>query len=626
MQAAIFCLTFPVIPLLIWCSYRGEKPVAGRGLMIRYAVYTLATTLITTFAMVILCDEGTSFQAKMDASPAFALKFAAVELMAALLVSAVEWMCVTRRLTVKVHWQEYREMGLGKFVEKVLFPWGIYLTAAVVVLLNVSLMFDNVFWGDECFSANTAQKSLSGIMQVMYFWDNHPPLHYYWLKMFGELLGHSGPVYHLASLTPFFIGIILALVFLRRHFGNIPAAFLIILTGMSSTCLQYNLEVRMYSLAFLAVACCYYCAYRVLCGGKLAWFGMVFWALVGAYSHYYAMMAAGILIFITGVAAAVRFKGKTWLKGLLALLAYIAGYGPWLPILFKNTYSVSNNWWMTEVLSLRDSLQIVLCGAEVQKIVLCLSVVLSAVLFLAESSFFRVKKSETGTELSVHRPTLKNWSDEAYGAAVGVLTIVGTLAAAYVLCMIVGPVLAQRYLYPLSAITILLLVIVSAGGLKLAGRLGEKLCKRRSNRRSLQKAERPVQLAKCALVLVLAVLFVIGLGNYRIYRTQVKTEQAVTEQALNLIGEVPEDTALISNNVKHLSWTVLYYYYPHREIVTGRCSDEGAEYTKFWYFTPEEIGKEEMREMYDMGYSAEHYGVQQISTYPFELYYFEKAE
>lgn len=616
MQAAIFSLTFPVIPLLLWHSYREEKQAAGRGLFLRYAVYTLATTLITAFAMVILCDEGTSFQAKMDTSPVFVMKFALVELTAALLVAGAEWMYVTRRLTVKVHWQEYRETGLGKFVEKVLFPRGIYLTAAVVVLLNVSLMFDNVFWGDECFSVNTAQKSAGGILQVMYFWDSHPPLHYYWLKLFGDVLGHSGPVYHLASLTPFFIGIVLALTFLRRRFGNIPAAFFVILTGVSSTCLQYNLEVRMYSLAFLAVTCCYYCAYRVVSGGKAAWFGMVFWALVGAYSHYYAMMAAGIMIFITGVAASVRFKGKTWLKGLFALLAYIVGYGPWLPILFKNTYSVSNNWWITDVLSLRDSLQMVLCGAEVQKIVPGLLVILLSVVFLTESSFFRISKSGAGTELSVHRPSLKNWSDEAYGAAVGVLTIAGTLAAAYVLCIIVGPVLAQRYLYPLSAVTILLLVIVSAEGLKLAERLGGKS----------GKTECPVWAAKCVLILVLAALFVIGLNNYRAYRTQVKTEQAATEQTLNLIGEVPKDTALISNNVKHLSWTVLYYYYPHRDIVTGRCSDEGAEYTKFWYFTPEEIGKEEMEEMYDMGYSAEHYGRLQISVYPFELYYFEKAE
>lgn len=610
----IFYLLFPVLPLLIWRNYQEDKQIAGKELLFKYVVYTLAINLIITLAMVFLCDEGTSFRAKIDTSPMFALKFAALGLAATAIITLAEWMYTTRRLAVKVAWQEYQKMGIVRFARKLLFPCGIYLTAAAVVLLNVSLMFDNVLWGDECFSANTAQKSVDGILQVMYFWDNHPPLHYYWIKLFGEILGHTGPVYHLASLTPFLVGIIIALIFLRRHFGNIPAAFFIIITGMASTCIQYNLEIRMYSLAFLGVAGCYYCAYRVLSGGRLAWFGMVLWALVGAYAHYYAMMTVGILIFITGVAYAVRYKGRAWIKGLIALFAYIVGYAPWFKYLFHGTESVSNNWWMTEIISLRDSLEMVLCGVEFQKFLFCLIVIFVAVLLMSESSFFRITKKESFTELSIHKPSLRNWSNETYAAAVGALTIVGTLIAAYVLCLIVGPVLAQRYLYPLSAMTILLLVISCSGFLSSIKELGEKLKKRW-----------PEKLAKCVLIAVLAIMAVIGLGNYKVYNKQVRTEQAVTEQALHSIGEVPEDTALVSNNVKHLSWTVLYYYYPHRDVVTGRCSDEGVGYDKFWYFTPEIIEEGELQEMYDMGYTVEYHGGQQIAVYPFELYYFERS-
>ncbi len=623
MQTMIFCLMFPVIPLLVWRSYQDNKQASGKELLIRYGVYALAVNLLTSLAMVVFCDEGTSFQAKADTAPVFVLKFAAVELTAAVLVAAAEWMYVTRRLAVTVAWQEYRDSGIGRFVRKALLPCGIYLLSAAVVFMNISLMFDNVLWGDECFSANTAQKDVDGILQVMYYWDNHPPLHYYWLKLFGELFGHTGTVYHLASLMPFLIGIVLALVFLRRHFGNIPTAFFILITGVASSCLQYNLEIRMYSLAFLGVACSYYCAYRILSGGKLAWFGMVFWALVGAYSHYYAMMAVGILIFVTGAAAAVRYGGKTWIKGLLALLAFIAGYAPWLGYLFHATDSVSNNWWMSEIIGLGECLQMLLCGPEFRKIVFCLLVLFLAVLFLTESSFFRMtgvvrsasdkKEAKTCTELSIHMPSLTNWSDEAYAAAVGVLTVVGTLMAAYVLCLIVGPVLIQRYLYPVSAVTVLLLVISCSGFLTLVKKWSEKLHKKW-----------PQRLAKILLTAVLAVLAVIGAGNYRDYSSQARAEKTATEQVLSLIGEVPEDTVLVSNNVKHLAWTVLYYYFPHRDIITSRCSDNAAEYDKFWYFTPEPIGEGELQEMYGMGFSMEAFGAQQIAVYPFELYYFER--
>ena len=612
MQTIILCLMFPVIPLLVWRECRDDKQALGRELLIRYAIYTLIQALITTVVMVFLCDEGTSFLVKVDASPRFALKFAVLELALAAFLSLAEWMYLTRRLVITVAWQEYREMGIVRWIRRYLFPCGIYLVAALVVLLNVSLMFDNVLWGDECFSANTAQKDVAGILQVMYFWDSHPPLYYYWLKLFGELFGHTGVVYHLASLTPFFIGLIMALTLFRKHFGNIPTAFFIIITGMASPCIEYNLEIRMYSLAFLGITGCYYCAYRALSGGKLAWFGMVFWALVGAYSHYYAMMAAGVIIFVTGVAAVVRYKGKTWIKAVLSLIGYIVGYSPWFKYLFHGTESVHDSWWATEIISFKECIQMLACGVEYEKLVLILLVVCLVGLFLTESSFFRIHRKGKVTELAIHRPVLRNWSDEAYGAAVGVLSLVGTMLAAYMVCLIVGPVLVQRYLYPLSAITVLLLVISGSRCLTLMKGLGEKLY-----RKWLEK------LTKCVLVAALFVLAVIGLGNYKVYSAQAKAEKMMTEQTLSIIGEVPEDTVLITNNVKHLGWTVLYYYFDN-EIITGSCRDEGVQYDKFWYFTPESVTAGDLQRMQEKGYTVANYGEQQIAVYPFELYYFER--
>ena len=179
--------------------------------------------------------RGTSLWEKIDRSPSFVLKFAAVELLAALVTAGGEWLLSCRKVAVKVDWEEYRSVWLVRFVRKYVFPAGIYLLALFVVLLNVSLMFDNVLWGDEAFSANTAQKSMAGIMQVLYYWDSHPPLYYYWLKLFGELFGYTVPVYHLASLVPFGAGLVMAVTFFRKRFGNIPAAFFVMISGLASS-------------------------------------------------------------------------------------------------------------------------------------------------------------------------------------------------------------------------------------------------------------------------------------------------------------------------------------------------------------------------------------------------------
>ncbi len=76
-------------------------------------------------------------------------------------------------------------------VYKYIGPVGVLALTVLVICLNFSMMSDRVLWEYEAFSANTAHKSVDGILQVLYYWDNHPPLYYYWLKLFGTLFGYQ---------------------------------------------------------------------------------------------------------------------------------------------------------------------------------------------------------------------------------------------------------------------------------------------------------------------------------------------------------------------------------------------------------------------------------------------------
>lgn len=76
------------------------------------------------------------------------------------------------------------------------------------------------------------------------------------------------------------IGIVLALTVVRKHFGMLAATFFVMISGLGQACLEYNLEVRMYALAFLCVMGCFYCSYRVIAdGSRKTWAGMVLVAL-----------------------------------------------------------------------------------------------------------------------------------------------------------------------------------------------------------------------------------------------------------------------------------------------------------------------------------------------------------
>ena len=144
--------------------------------------------------MMILCDEGTSFLDKIDRSPKFLFKFIFVEIFASLALAGAEWWYETRRLEITVDVPGFQKHILFRLMRRTMF-YGIYFLAAFTVILNVTLIFDNVLWGDEAYSANLVRHNLPDMMQIISLTEPHPPLYYYWLKMWVELLGHSGTVF-----------------------------------------------------------------------------------------------------------------------------------------------------------------------------------------------------------------------------------------------------------------------------------------------------------------------------------------------------------------------------------------------------------------------------------------------
>lgn len=609
-------LLLPVLMILIAKSWGKEKHMGKGEVILRYIVYLTLLLFASCVIMGFMSDDSTSFLEKITQSAEFAIKYAGLQLVMAVGIIIGEWLCVRKGMLKKLAEVRCLNQKSDNRLWRLSGTILVYLLAAAVVVLNVVLMFDNVLWGDEAFSATTAPKSVYGILQVLYFWDNHPPLYYYWLKLFGELFGHTVPVYHLASLVPFIGGILLALTLFRKHFGNIPAAFFVIISGLGSCCIEYNLEVRMYALAFCGVLAAFYCSYRVISTGKkAAWISMVFWALVAAYSHYYALAAAGILLFCTGVAVWLKHRGKTWLKGVGAIAVFILAYTPWLFFLFTALKNVSNSWWMTDILGLDKSLLIVMGGSGMNHIIFPLVLLLIVILLLTESSLFRFEKKDGQLEIQIHKPSVKGWSDETYSVVVGAFTIFGTLLFAYLLCWVMGPMLAERYLYPLSAVAFSVLVAGSSRVLALVKQLSEKrqqLCWEK--------------LANAAFVVILGALVLIGAGNYRSYSALAWEQSEKTDATLAVIGEPSEDVKLVTNGVKHLGWTVLSFYFPENEVINGSYTQVAVDCAEYWFFNPVEVGQDVFYDWEQRGYQVTDYGEMQLSQYPFFLYHLEKVK
>ena len=616
MFTIIITLLLPLVSIGIWRQYVLKKngkdqqsAGVGKGAYIlRYLSCIACMLFIPWILLSLVGNDGNTIFRKLTESREYAIKVLCLEICVMLLHTIGELFVeeakagqhekirnVLNKIAGSRTWDIFR---------KYIGPVAVLVLAILVVCLNFSMMFDRVLWGDEAFSANTAHKDVDGILQVLYYWDNHPPLYYYWLKLFGTLFGYKVPVFHLASLVPFVIGIILALTVVRKHFGMLPATFFIMVSGLGQACLEYNLEVRMYALAFLCVMGCFYCSYRVIAdGSRKTWAGMVLWALAAAYSHYYALVAVGIMMFFTGVAVWIRYRGNTWKKGVLAIVAFFIGYAPWLYFFYAGLKNVSRGWWMTEILGLDQSLEIVMGGRRMNGIVFPLVLLFLLVTLVVDSSIFSVGKD--GVHLQ--KPSVKKWTDKTYAMAVGASTILGTLAFAYLLSIVMAPMLAQRYLYPLSAVAIVMLVVGSSRVLELVAEM------EKSSWRGLEF------LTRLVLVVLLAVLFGLGIQNYRECYDSYEQQKVETDKTLDLIGTPDEDVQMVTNGVKHLGWTVLYYYYPDNEIVNGNYNQ--ADSDRFWYFTPNALDSDSIAELQQDGYQVMDYGLMQLSQYPFYLYY-----
>ena len=244
---------------------------------------------------------------------------------------------------------------------------------------------------------------------------------------------------------------------------------------------------------------------------------------------------------------------------------------------------------MTDILSLKKTASMVLGGHGFNWIILVLLGIAGIFLFAIER---------------------KQWSDETIAVAVGLATITVMVGFAYFICYAFKPMLAQRNMYPLSAITFVSLGIAISRIFTLLRKY------RHSGFGNLEKV------IKVAVFAMLLLFFGIGMGNFKVRRDMVVDQDNKTKATLNLIGEPDEDTMLVTNGVKHLGWTIFPCYFPETEFENANCY--GATKDKFWYFNPVPLGEEDIKRLKEMGYDVISYGQMQISQYIFSLYYMER--
>lgn len=218
------------------------------------------------------------------------------------------------------------------------------LTLLSGLLLRMVRLGADSLWYDETVSVYLAGSPIRELLRHT-AGDIHPPGYYVllrgWLLATGYGDGRAGPQGHglefMAAFFSLFFGVLLiALVYAaaRRLAGHTVALVAAALVALSPFNIWYSQEVRMYTLAAaIGVVALWALARATTRGGRRAWSVYALAAAAGMVTVYYF---AFLLIAALGWALAYTLSRRRPIAPLLvANLAALALYAPWLPIAWR---------------------------------------------------------------------------------------------------------------------------------------------------------------------------------------------------------------------------------------------------------------------------------------------------
>lgn len=228
-----------------------------------------------------------------------------------------------------------------------------YVVYGLLVLASIimysMLLVGKTVWLDESFSMALIRYDYK-TMCLYTAADVHPPLYYIILKFFTEPFNYSLLSAKIVSVVPYVIIIALGGLQLKKLFNEKISIYFMFLFMIFPNLMNYSIEIRMYSMAACFVFFCGTFAYSAYISEKIR--DYILFALMGtaaAYTHYFAMVSAGIIYAILLIALMKKNK-KELLKWLSVSILTVVLYIPWLMYFIKQlAIKVNNEYWIPKI-------------------------------------------------------------------------------------------------------------------------------------------------------------------------------------------------------------------------------------------------------------------------------------
>ena len=229
----------------------------------------------------------------------------------------------------------------------------------VIIIVGMLFLLVPIFhsnlWFDESYSVAISNHSFIDIWKIGAN-DVHPVLYYLVLHLLGLVFGNNIMTYRIFSWICASIIGILGFTHIRKDFGKNTGILFSFFSFFMPVITVYAGEIRMYTFSMLLVTLMCIYAYRIYKneGNKQIknWILFAMFSLFSAYTHYYGLMAAGIvnLIIFTHLVRRV-WKEKKFIYEMKAFLisgiTQIILYIPWVLSLLLQMSQVSKGFWIT---------------------------------------------------------------------------------------------------------------------------------------------------------------------------------------------------------------------------------------------------------------------------------------
>lgn len=315
------------------------------------------------------------------------------------------------------------------------------------IFVSLSAFHENI-WFDESYSVALAEKSFGEIWTIGGN-DVHPILYYWMLHIINLIFGKNLIAYRLFSVLGVLILGIIGFTHIRKDFGEKAGIIFSYLAFFLPVISLYAAEIRMYTwvATFVVIAGIY--AYRIK--NKNTWKNWIIFgifSLASCYTHYYGLMAAGLMNLGLFIYSIIKKDKKMLTKFVAIAVVQIALYMPWMICFIKQVTQVSSGFWITlkfpDVLIQSFNFQYILQGEE--RIGLNNQTIFTLLLI----GIFYIYLASL----------MKKTKEERIPVICAIVLYVAVILAALIISIAVTPILYSRYIFAITGLIIFAISIM----------------------------------------------------------------------------------------------------------------------------------------------------------------------